>query len=408
MDKFIARNGAHWDIDRPIGKEAVIDYLMSKGADQEASKKYIVRARYTKAYAADVFPGKRAICKQRNGDFYLNLWVPPTLVPKPAPYPRLDAALNWLVDSDKDGRRWLDNWIAYKFQNPAANPMTALVLHGSPGAGKGTLYSAIAEVLGPENCAALTQRSLTSRFNSRWINKLFVLGDELVSMDDVVDVSNELKVLIASGETEAEGKYQNQRKQTNRIAWIFASNDKITPVSVEPKDRRYTVFANHRPLPDGYSDMLKSCFSGQRPTESFLEEVAGWAHDLLASPADRVLASTPYENEARDYLISAALRSYDAFLSELKTRGWDYFAEVYKSQLAELGPVDVFDFGDDGVSIDALYYAYREYCHRAGMKPVKTNKFLSAVRNMHPRWSEGMGGSLGIPAVALPRAGNRL
>lgn len=377
-------------------EKAVIRHLVNgEGLSLSGAKKLISGHQCGIAYGVDVAPREESVFRV-NGLPYMNLWVKPTLKPEPAPYPLLDSVLDVLTNNDPAGKAWLTDWIAYKVQNPAVSPLVAVVFHNTPGSGKGTLFGAIQLMLGKENTAIIERKALENKFNSRWIGKLAVLGDELVSLDDLKDLSDSLKVLIGGPEVELEGKGTNQAARKNRLAWMFASNHRITPVRVEAGDRRFTVFSNHSPLPPGYSERLINSYSPHKePLPSLLKEIAGFYHDLLQRPVDEVKVNRPYENDARKYLIQASVESYDAFRDFLLDAGFDFLQKRYGD---ELGLVDNWDFKEKGVAAEAVWSVYKEFCRKHGFYPVRAQRLYSSLP-----WKVEKKPGLKVQTMEVPR-----
>lgn len=329
--------------------------------------------------------------------YYLNTWAPPAFAPAPpgtpAPYPTLDAVLHHVTQGDLEGRRWLEHWLAYKVQRPEALMKVAVTISTRPGGGKGTLAFAMSWFLGPDNCYVIEGSRLANRFNAQWADRLFILADEVKAAENTTDISQQLKTFIDSNLIELEGKGQNQRSQKNRTAWLFASNDRVTPVTVESGDRRYTVFANHDELRPEYVAMLNTSFEADRvsPTPSFRAELAGFYRYLLDLVVDRALISRPYASEARNELIAASLSSHEAFVEHVNLHGVDSLLEdvlLHDNGLLtqsrgewEFGGVE----GETGLATHVLYRCYVVFCRNAGMRPLKLQKFGMAVSKHWPK-----------------------
>lgn len=389
QERFIYKTRGSWNLTEAVGKEGLRNHLLEAGWDGEDIANMLKKRSYVKVYGADLVPSQPGVYADADGKLYLNMWVGPTLQPAPGPYPRIQKTIEWLTRGDKEGELWLKTWMAYKVQNPSVVPKVAVVCTTEPGGGKGTLAFLLRQMLGPENCAVVKREELENRFNSRWIGKLFVLGDEVLSNDNLKDVSQMLKVLIDGDKVELEGKYRDQREVKNRLAWMFASNDKTAPLVLERNDRRYSVFSNHDPLPDGYANMLRSCFKLDNvASDSFLPEMRGFYHELLTMDVDRDVVSTPFENESRRMLIEANKPTHELFCEHVDEASIDGLLEhvcmhgdfhLTKSK-AE------WDFGELGISTQVLYRCYVEFCKRVGGRPLKVNKFGSALHNHRPAW----------------------
>lgn len=325
---------------------------------------------------------------------YLNTWSRPVLEPAGEPttaadYPTIAAVLDHVTDHDPAGRTWLEHWFAYKVQNPGALMKVAVSISTKPGGGKGTLAYAMQQMLGPDNCYVIEGSRLGNKFNVQWADKLFVLADEVKSAENTVDISQQLKTFIDSNTIEVEGKGENQRAQKNRTAWMFASNDRVSPVVVEHGDRRYTVFANHAELAPEYVAQLNTSFGPDRttPTPAFLLELRAFYRYLLDLPADRDLVSRPHQNAHRQELITASQSSHDAFHEYVRDFGIDgLLAEVLLYDNGALTSTRAeWDFGAKGLATAVLYRCYTHWCRQSGHRPLKLVKFGVAMGKHWPK-----------------------
>ncbi len=319
----------------------------------------------------------------------VNLWVPSTNVPKEGAYPRIDRVLAWFTGEDPEGKRWMKDWLAAKVRNPGLLPKVAAVLATKQGAGKGFLFSVISEILGRENCATVKQHELGNQFNSRWVEKLMVLGDEVLSSENVRDLSPLLKILVDGGEIERQGKHKDQTAVKNRIGWIFASNDKITPISLEDSDRRFSVFTNHGDVPAEFKDEMNRCFLEDRHTftPDFMEEVSAFHYDLLHIPVDEAFIRRPYDNDARSTLIANNMKPHEMFFERVTEEGIEPFLEAAITKNFLHVERAEYDFGERGLKGDMLYKCYKEFVSTVGGKPLGYNRFCGVVKNSTP-WTK--------------------
>jgi phage/plasmid-associated DNA primase len=298
--------------------------------------------------------------------------------------------LGHVTHGDAEGRRWIVHKLAQKVQDPNLVSKIAMVFATTQGAGKGFLFRVMAEILGPENCAIVTQGELEGRFFGRYATKLLLLGDEVTSSENLRDISQKLKVLIDGGEIEAERKYENSVAIRSRMMWMFASNDPISSVNAEGSDRRYTFFSNFDPVTPEYTAALNACFEKDRVTltAAFKEEIAGFAAHLLATEVDVAFVSKPYANDARKALIEANRPSHEMFFREIDDQGFDalheYFAD--KDWAVRDNKAEEWDFGEKGVATSVLYQVYRAYCRASGHHSLRLNKFGGALKNRVPAY----------------------
>jgi hypothetical protein len=386
-EKFLYKIDGRWQLDSPIGEKGIISHLVSKRINTKLAKGLIKNGAFKTVHGIDIIPGEGEFVEQ-GGAQYLNVWARPSLVPEAGEYPRIRRILSWLTNKDETAEDWLRNWVAAKVQNPALLPRTAVVLAGQPRSGKGTFALLMQSMLGPENCATISRRTLDTNFNARWINKLFVLADEITEGDKKRSLFEDLKTYIASDDTEIEAKFANRLKQRNRLAWVIATNDKVSPVIVEKGDRRYTVLTNHTTLTAEYTAMILGCFepSNGKPTESFAAEMRAFYHDCLTRSVDASKVSMPHENGARDALINAGASSIDLFVAEVKAGRFDFWFE--QTKFRDTHDLEKQDFGARGISRIAVYRTYRLFCERTGTMANRFSGFGAAVANYDPPWTE--------------------
>jgi hypothetical protein len=413
-EKFVLRFNDRWHLDLLVGREGLINALVQMGYSADIVQACLKSRNYASATGTRTEPSRVPFVHGGDGRVYLNMYVPPTLQPAPAPYPTIERVLDEVTAGDAKGKAWLFNWIACKVQNPMFFPMVAVVLCSRPGIGKGTLYRIMAEMLGRENGAEIQHRNISNRFNARWVNKLLVLADEILTRETVESTSEILKTLIASKRIEFERKGQDQQEVPNHIAWIFASNDEITPVVVEDGDRRFTVFSNFKPISQEYKALLAAAYDSRTgdPTAAFMAEIAGFMHALLEHKADLGAAKRVYENESRAQLISASQSSSELFFREVETMpgALDELLDLVGDRDPRLNQKDraQWDLGD-AVKAEAVYACYRLFCEQSGIKyPLAQNRFGSAVRaregwrHFHPYLDLGGGKKKQIHAYSGP------
>ena len=405
LEKFVYKHRGAWNVTTPVGERGIKAFLVDAGWRVEDVNRKLKEFDFVRVYGHDMAPGKGELyLDEETQRPMLNTWVRPPLQPVQGEYARIRRVLEWLTKGDEGGIRWLTHWMALKIQNPELVPKVAVVLATQQGGGKGTLAFLMRQMLGDANTAIVKREELGNKFNKRWIDKLFVLGDEVLSNESLKDISNLLKVLIDGNEIELEGKGEHQRAINNRLAWMFASNDRIAPVVLEKGDRRYSVFSNHDPLPSDYVDMLNTSFEADRktPTPDFAAEISAFFYDLLHLEVDRTLVRMPYKNEAREALIQANRPTQELFIEHVNEVGLQDMLTALadqKSSRSMKSPEELlreWNIGADeidntdgvaGIAASAVYECYQEYCRQTGGKPLKQVRFATAVRNSELPWA---------------------
>ena len=139
---------------------------------------------------------------------------------------------------------WLLQWLAYPLQHVGAKLRTAVVMHGDEGAGKNFLFDLVASIYGKYGCL-VGQDELEDKFNDWRSCKLFVVGDEVSSRQELVHNKNRLKALITSPSVQINPKNLPRREESNHMNVVFLSNE-ITPLAMDNSDRRYLVIYTPR------------------------------------------------------------------------------------------------------------------------------------------------------------------
>ncbi len=389
-EKYIYFRNGSWQVGTPIGKETLKHIFEDKGIPDKIANKYIKESKARKIYTMGIYPGEEQIVMV-HGEPCLNLWIPPTLKAKEGPFPTITKILQWLTNFEEAGQEWVIHWMAQKIQNPRLNPKIAVLFTTAQGGGKGTLAKIMRYMLGMENTAEISQNALESKFNGRWANKLFVLGDEVFTRSKE-DNTNMLKKYIDGGSIEVEKKYQNQAEVESCLAMMFASNEPATPLIVEEGDRRYTVFANHSKVTEEYSSLLKNCWLEDKttPTPEFEAEMAGFLFFLERLEVNKDLVKSPYNNKAKESLIAASLNSIENFFREMNMEGraelWiENFIKHNSTPYTDRETVKHWN-RPEGVELQKLYAIYKLYCRENGMNAFKKNNFHTSLLNLQKQW----------------------
>ena len=204
------------------------------------------------------------------------------------------------------------NWFAVIFQRKA-KPLTAWVIHGCEGTGKGYFYNKIAsQLLGMRNASTLTVGNLEDQFNG-WIEgKLFVLIDE-IEVDDFREkgrVTAKLRNYITEPTIALRRMRQSVIDAPNYVSFLFSSN-RPQPVYIPETDRRYNVGnyqAKKLPRPDD---------------EIVANELKAFAEWLLAHQADIKLANEIQHTEARELIKNLGISSITETCNIMKNGDFD-------------------------------------------------------------------------------------
>lgn len=190
------------------------------------------------------------------------------------------------------------NWFAVIMQRKA-KPLTAWVVHGCEGTGKGYFFNKIASpLLSSRNTMSITVSNLEDQFNAWLEGKLFVLIDE-IEVDDFREkgrVTAKLRNYITEPTIAIRRMRQSTIDAPNYASFLFSSN-RPQPVFIPPSDRRYNV-GNYQPV------------KLERPDDEIVsKELTAFAEWLLAHKADTNKANEIMNTPARELIKNLGISS---------------------------------------------------------------------------------------------------
>lgn len=199
------------------------------------------------------------------------------------------------------------NWFAVILQRKA-KPLTAWVVHGCEGTGKGYFFNKIAApLLALRNAMSVTVGNIEDQYNG-WIEgKLFILIDE-IEVDDFREkgrITAKLRNYITEPTIALRRMRQAVIDAPNYASFLFSSN-RPQPVYIPPTDRRYNV-GNYQPekLP--------------RPDDKVIAaELEYFAQWLLAHPASIEEANKIVETDARNLIQKLGVSSITETCNAMK------------------------------------------------------------------------------------------
>jgi len=135
---------------------------------------------------------------------------------------------------------WVLCWCALPLQKPGTKMQTALVFHGPQGTGKNLFFDAWRDLYGRYG-VSVGQTELEDKFND-WIScKLAIVGDEVVSRQEMYHQKNTLKRVVTQRDKfPIRAIQQSVRWESNHANVVFLSNEN-QPLALEERDRRYMV-----------------------------------------------------------------------------------------------------------------------------------------------------------------------
>lgn len=239
----------------------------------------------------------------------------------------IDYIENVVSSGDEKLAKWVTQWLADIFQNPASKPGTALVLVGAQGAGKSVLSeNVLRPIIGDAHFAKVgSVEKLAAKFNRHMSGKLMIQGEEVISSKRKQD-ANTLKDAITSAKRSIEMKGRDVFEMDDFARYMFTSNHRDDAVAIETGDRRYTIvevsgkYAFHGGVGRKERDDYWARFFGDlevsrgRPNKEYLAKIHKY---LLQVQVDRPFIMSAYDTEIKRRTQQNSSRGFDNWLLSL-------------------------------------------------------------------------------------------
>lgn len=193
-------------------------------------------------------PGQPAIV----ADGSLNLWKGWKFSPKEGDITPWTELMDHLFENDLVGRKWVEQWCAYPFQNPGVKNRNAVVIWGRrTGTGKSMIGYTLGDLYGNAFSEIGDKHIEESDFNSWAESKQFVMGDDITGNNNR-KVANALKTMITREQVEINIKHVPQYFTRDCINYYFTSNSPDAFL-LDENDRRFFVHeVPGHPLPEEF------------------------------------------------------------------------------------------------------------------------------------------------------------
>lgn len=280
------------------------------------------------------------------------------------------------------------NWLACIFQFKTRT-LTAWVLHGTEGTGKGMMMSRIIRpLLGMKQTAARHMEELNEPYNHWMANCFIAFIDEIEAkaLENERGVSARLRNWITEPFISIRAMYAGSIERENHTNWIFASN-MPEPIIIKAQDRRYNV-AIYQPIKLILTD---------KELAKIETELQAFNDFLMLYKADQRLASTIIDTEDRRTLISISETSVDVAVTRLLAGDMEFFVdqmpsdEMYKRNALKSNKVEDYkqvlvtlidrtdaNTGACNISRDELQVIFG---YTVGNVPETPNKFTSMLKH---------------------------
>lgn len=214
------------------------------------------------------------------------------------------------------------NWLACIFQFKTRT-LTAWVLHGTEGTGKGMLmHRIIRPLLGANQTASRHMEELNEPYNHYMANCFVLFIDEIEAkaLDNERGVASKLRNWITEPMIGIRAMYAGSTEAENHNNLIMASN-MPEPVILKEQDRRYNI-GIYQPKRLVLSDKEMDRIDG---------ELQQFNDFMMTYKADRRLAATIIDTEDRRTLISISETSVDVAVTCLLGGDMEFFIDQLPS-----------------------------------------------------------------------------
>lgn len=215
------------------------------------------------------------------------------------------------------------NWLACIFQFKTRT-LTAWILHGTEGTGKGTMmHHIIRPLLGAKQTAVRQMEELNEKYNGFLENCFVAFIDEVEAkaFENEKGVSARLRNWITEPTISIREMQRSAYEAENHCNLIFSSN-KPEPITLTSADRRYNV---------GKFQPTKLKLSQKELYEKLPAELQNFHDYLMTYKADRALAATVLETEDRRTMIDISETSIDVAVSNLIKGNMEFFIDQMPS-----------------------------------------------------------------------------
>ncbi len=305
----------------------------------------------------------------------------------PGQYPDITKILMKMTNNSVEGIKWIEQWFSQKVKRPTDYQQTSLVIYGSGNTGKGTLLKILGLVFGSNNVLEIGADEIANDFNGIFTNKLLVNVNESFTRANALGLKEKLKRLINSPTIPYNEKHIAKRVVTNRISWIFTSNNDV-PVPIDTDDRRFTIFNDGllgRTVDEEYKQWILGLHDKNTKTgftEDMTKQIAAWFTMLKDLKVDESIVNWPFKNQDRIDAQDEAGGTVEDWFTQANREGLNPLMEDWIS--AEkvrntFWPEPEYRV-DDGFLPESVYEAYKHFARKTGGFPIKYKTFFKRAR----------------------------
>lgn len=239
-------------------------------------------------------------------------------------FPHIYMLISNLLPVYKERKLFL-NWLAGILQT-REKQLTAWVLKGEQGAGKGLLLNKILKPLfGRNQVIQVEDQQLQNPYNPWLQNVILIAFNEVAHNNDTRNsIKSKVKAIITDSEIRINDKYIREFGITNYVNCLFFSNESV-PVFIEDQDRRFNVIETGKNL----NKKVEFNSDPEKFIVSLEEEVPMFAQFLMNWNYDEIKAKTVLNNKAKQKLVEIGRTKYEEFAYRLKEKDIEWLSDHF-------------------------------------------------------------------------------
>lgn len=224
------------------------------------------------------------------------------------------------------------NWLAYIFQTKK-KAMTAWVLQGVPGTGKGIFYTKVLRPLfGYEHVPMRALQNIEEQFNLYMRQALFLVVDEFhmaSANSGTMKIADKLKNAITENTMTIRAMRSNQVEMPNYTNFIFLTN-RMDAVKIEEGDRRYNIAPRQeQKLEHVYPEVIDGI-------DDISKELHKFAALLRHYKVNKQLVRTPIANNAKAQMAQVTMSVMEEFFAAVRHGNLQFFMDILDISLTNV------------------------------------------------------------------------
>lgn len=218
------------------------------------------------------------------GSSYLNLWTGFSIEPKENH--NLLTRVYWHIEhilcaGNQEHFKYTLNWVARNCQHPEKQGMSALVLIGDEGTGKGVFLRFVGSLFGQHSRQLIDSNQITGQFNSQLADCVFLYADECFFAKDKASI-NKLKAMVTEPTLPIEKKGYDLVDAPNYLSIAISTNEEFAVHASRNARRWFVLEASLAKRGDReYFDLLNADCTSDTVRAAFLYDMlhldlSGW------------------------------------------------------------------------------------------------------------------------------------